>query len=328
MIDNESAPMKDRLGAHDRFSGLGMGLAPYVIMHVPKCAGLALAQSLARAIGAETVAQGFDRTLFGRFADFASMSEEVRGKIHLHGLPPARPGELIHGHYALSSLVAAYPGAHLVTVMREPRCRLISHFLFWRGHSDSDMAGWGGWMDRMRLAHGRLEDFLENRSLAAQLDNLFTRFLLSPHPDIPEDSFIAPRHHDRLHDQALAKLRHFGLVDVVENAALERNVARWLGREFHMDAANVTSLRSDLPVDLFDQLTGRAVERLQSHSAIDRRLWVHAARQADAFPEPEVLAESMFAAYLARQTANFASSAAPPRYGSPPSPMLGYAASL
>src|ERR1041385_7602136 len=102
-----------------------MGLAPLVSMHVPKCAGLALAQSLARAIGAESVAQGFDQTLFGTFSDFNSMSDEVRAKIHLHGLPPARPGELVHGHYALSSLVAAYPGAHLVTVMREPRCRLI-----------------------------------------------------------------------------------------------------------------------------------------------------------------------------------------------------------
>jgi len=308
-----------------------MGLAPFISMHVPKCAGLAFAQSLARSIGAAAVAQGFDRTLFGTFSDFDSMSDEVRGKIRLHGLPPARPGELIHGHYALSSLVAAYPDARLVTIMREPRCRLISHFLFWRGHSDSDMAGWGRWTERMKLARGSLHDFLEARSLAPQIDNLFTRFLLHPHPDIPGDSFISPALHDRLYEQALARLGRFALVDVVENAALEQNVARYLGGPFHMDTANVTVLRSDFPINLSDELTSGAVERLRSLSAIDRRLWIAVARKADAFPDPGLLADALYAAYVEQQTAKCVSSAPTPlrprAASSPPAPS-GYAASL
>ena len=257
------------------------------------------------------------------------MSEEVRRKIHLHGLPPARPGELIHGHYALPSLVAAYPGAHLVTIMREPRCRLISHFLFWRGHLDSEMTGWGGWADRMKLARGRLEDFLEKRSLVSQLDNLFTRFLLCPHPGIPEDSCIAPELHDSLYDQALVKLRRFGLIDIVENSALEQNVARWLGREFHMEP-RMSRPCGDFPVQLSDELTSDAVDRLRSLSAIDRRLWIHAAH-GGYVPNPELLSDTIYATYVARQTSEDLLRAAmtpPSQRRSSPSTAIGCAATL
>jgi len=183
-------------------------------------------------------------------------------------------------------------------------------------------------VNRMTLARDRLGDFLEDQHLVAQSDNLFTRFLLCPHPDIPADSLIAPELHDSLYEEALAKLGRFGLVDILENPAMAQNFARWFGAEFQMVTSNVTCPRNEFPLCLSDELTPDIVERLLSLTAIDRRLWIHTARKADAFPDPELQADAIYASYVARQTARFSVPMTLPSQPGPSSYPSGYAASL
>jgi hypothetical protein len=266
-------------------------------MHVPKCAGVALSRSLAQATGAKSRLHGLDGTLFGTFDDFASIAESIRRHIYLSGMPDRGCHDLIDGHFSLSSL-ASFRDGRFVTIMREPRCRLISHFLYWRGQSEDELLAWGAWSERVRLAHGRLLEFLANQTLASQIDNLFTRFLLCPHADIPTGAFIPPELHDELYHEAYPKLQQFGLVDLLENPAMEQNIQKWLGREFHMIEDNVSAPRMDLPVSLAEELTVDALTRVWSLSAIDRRLWKHTARRMNAFADPEVHADALFVAML------------------------------
>jgi hypothetical protein len=55
-----------------------------------------------------------------------------------------RDERLVRAHMALSTLRAAYPGARFMTVLREPTCRLLSHWVFWRGFTDETGQGLGG----------------------------------------------------------------------------------------------------------------------------------------------------------------------------------------
>ncbi len=276
---------------------------PFAFMHVPKCAGYAFASALVRATGPSAVVHGFDRTLFGTFTDFDSVDEQVRQRIYLHVLPHRGTFDLIVGHFSLASLLAIDPDMRCLTVVREPRCRLVSHFLFWRGRPDPDVTKWGAYADRMRLARGRLETFLTATILAPQIDNLFTRFLLSPHPDIPDEAFIRAEMHDRLYREALVRLERVDLAVLLEDARLERRVSRFLGRRFQLERENVSTPRMDQPLSLDRELTAEALTQLDSLTAIDRPLWSHLARRSVRTKDPEGDAEAIFRGYVAQQTA-------------------------
>jgi hypothetical protein len=56
-----------------------------------------------------------------------------------------RDADLVTGHIARSTLRAAHPSHRLMTILREPRCRVISHWLFWRSVPDADRVAWGSW---------------------------------------------------------------------------------------------------------------------------------------------------------------------------------------
>ena len=118
---------------------------PLIYLHIPKSSGIALAHAL---ILAELPARtwfGFDRAFFGPFDDFASVAPENRAFIHLTADTIPRTENFVRAHMALSTLRTAYPTGRFVTALREPVCRLISHFIFWRGFTAEQDAKWGGW---------------------------------------------------------------------------------------------------------------------------------------------------------------------------------------
>jgi hypothetical protein len=132
--------------------------------------------------------------------------------------------------------------------------------------------------------------------------NLYTRFLLCPHKNIPEDNFIPDALSDELYDEAVTKLKCFELADILENPAMQQNIQRWLQRDFHLMRDNVTVSSNDFPVSLPDELIISlfTLEQLSSLSAIDLRLWGHIARRVDAFQAPEFHADQLFTQYVAR----------------------------
>jgi hypothetical protein len=242
-----------------------------VFMHVPKCAGSSLKNSITKALSAKSVLSGSDLCLYGKFEDYESLDPRLRNELFIDALPNGE-FEFVGGHMAYSTLKNRFPNARHMTVFREPAGRLISHFFYWRSRPEVELRLWGSFADWVRTAHGTLASFLSNKEIACQTDNLLTRFLLWPHPDLRPDEFISPQQDEALYRLALARLAEFGFVDLVENPALEQNLARWLKLPFKLSRDNETPMGSSVPTDL-DEIDGALGRRIDRLTAIDLRLW-------------------------------------------------------
>jgi hypothetical protein len=204
-------------------------LLPIVFMHIPKTSGVAIRHMLVVALAPSLTVDGLDHSLFDSSAYFDSMDESLRRQIYSSPSSLPEHANLVAGHFALSTLLTAYPLAQRLTILREPFSRLLSHWLYWRQYADTDLAAWGDWAAQVRMSRQPLVDFLSASSLACQTDNLMLRMLLWPHPLITADHFINPVHDHRLLRDAMMRLRNFDFVDVLEDGALVDNLQRWLG---------------------------------------------------------------------------------------------------
>jgi hypothetical protein len=176
---------------------------------------------------------------------------------------PNGPFDFASGHISLTSLKARFPKARMMTVMREPRIRLLSYFLHWRSHSDEELAQWGDYAAKIRLSHGRLLDFLLSKRIANMTDNEFARYLLWPHPDIPDNDFIDKRVRRKLFREAREKIHGFEFVDILENPRLQQNIAEWLESPFRLRKDHETIVREDLRIDLMEEFGRSTDERLR-----------------------------------------------------------------
>ena len=250
------------------------GSRPVVFMHIPKTSGTAVRSGLAKALAPAIAVGGFDHSLFGSFRDFDSLHESVRCQIYDSPAALPKNADLVAGHIAFSSLREAFPLAQRLTLLREPVSRVLSHWLFWRQHTDKDLAPWGSWADRVRQSRKPLADFLADPLLACQTDNLVLRMLLWPHPLLPLAQFIDPVYDEQLVREAMARLLAFDFVDVVENGALMQRLQGWLDRPFNHDRQNETSaVPGQFRTPLHHELTPEAYDLLIARSRLDLRLW-------------------------------------------------------
>lgn len=241
-------------------------------MHVPKTSGISLNTGLIEALRPRRPVTGFDRMLFGAFSDYDSFSPAVRRAIVDHpGRLPAS-GTFVHGHYALSTTVRAYPAAQFITVLREPAARLLSLWRYWRTQTAATMAGWGSWTGVVERSRQPFERFLADRAIPQQTDNVALRMLLWPHRLIDDAAFIDPRHDEALLAEAQRRLERFGFLDVVENPGLESRLGVWLRRPFRYPMLNRTVPRSGDEALSADELT-RSLALIEARSRLDRALW-------------------------------------------------------
>ncbi len=280
-------------------------------MHVPKAAGTALAVSLRQALGgdapgatpADVVVRGFDHVLFGGFDGFATLGAEQRAEIYDAPEAMPRAQTLVCGHFALTTLRAAYPGAQLVTVLREPVSRLLSHWMFWRKQQDDALAGWGRWGDVVRQARRPLREFIAEPQLAAQTDNVTLRMLLWPNPMVPAGGFIDPAHDAELLREARRRLDGFALAEIVEGPVVPR-LAAWLGREVTCRRLNETA---DMPepqrTPLDRQLDAATLALLDERSRLDLALWRGIALRRDDAATATSLRRQTILAHVARYAA-------------------------
>ena len=276
---------------------------PIAFMHVPKTAGTALAAALGRWAG-DTL-YGLDQSIFGAFADFDGFAPDLRKMIYSAARPLPQTDALLMGHMAASTLARARRDTRLVTILREPRSRLLSHWLFWRGQTDEELQPWGAWADRVRLARAPLWHFLADPQIACQTDNIATRMLLWPHPAIPANGFIPPAAQPMLRRAAQLRLEEFAFADVVENPRLEGRLQAWLGGELRIRRANETRA---LPAALrqpLDQLLRRddVLDLLEQRSRLDRALWLQLMRRGDPAADAGRMAEHSLLATVARHAA-------------------------
>lgn len=251
---------------------------PLVFNHIPKTAGTAFTASLSKAIADDKVVVGIDRCLFGNFTDFDSIPAPMRQMVFLSSDEIPRDMKLVTGHLAVSTTDAAYPTAQRLTLLREPRVRVLSHWMYFCSLTEEALRPLGALAKYVRKSHEGLDIFLSEASLGCQIDNCITRFLLWPHPLIPSDGFILQDDDEDIVEQALQKIEKFTYVDVIENPDLEKNLRAWLGREFVLKPANKTGvILPQLKMPLCRELTTSALRNLEARSRIDSKLWAYVA---------------------------------------------------
>ncbi len=276
---------------------------PIAFMHVPKTSGMALRTSLKACTNTHGPSPGFDRSNFGGFSAFDTVDPMLLEDVYLDGRLPPADASFVTGHISLSTLIAHRPGVQLVTIAREPRSRLLSHWLFWRGLTDDQLRPWGEWAGLVRVAHKPFADFLSDRNVASNTDNMTVRMLLWPNPDIPDDDFIDRRADRDLVNAAITRLETFAFADVLENPHLLTNLRTWLGRAFDYGRMNETArLPQALRSRLAEEFTERAFDLLDARTRLDREVWLALARDQVGHKGAETLAERAIIRNIARHS--------------------------
>lgn len=277
---------------------------PIAFLHVPKCGGTSLAVAVQAALPEHRWAPWtFDPDQFGPYAD-RELSDELRART-LPDPGAFRDFDAAIGHFSLPSLLARFDAADVVTVLREPRCRLLSHHQYWR-HLDHELdRAHDTWADINALAR-ELEfgEWLADPRVAYQTDNLFARMLVPDHPAVLPGAFIRPADAPAVLDAALARVDELGWVDLIERGdAMWRDLGHRLGVEVTGERENVTVTRRDLPNPVDELLGSVAAEHLRQRTVVDRAIWLSVATRrgvADADGLADVQWSRRVAAALAR----------------------------
>lgn len=249
------------------------------LLHVPKSAGVSMHRALLAALPGGSVApQRADLSglrIFSNLTDFDRLSPSMREGLALNAadIEALRDYRAVCGHFMLRSLLRVAPLSRICTVLREPRARLLSLYLYFR--LDAPVrALWSPYDSPIvSAAMQSLETFLSDARLARATDNQMCRMLLDDDERIRADEFIAPADAGNLAAAALDRLDRFGFVGVMESP-----VAAWTGvsRMFRVRlqpvSVNVTGAREldpdGFPVPHPDP--DKALQLLDERSAADR----------------------------------------------------------
>src|SRR6185437_11721122 len=138
-LNEQNAERVARIEQLSKHCGLDRPLA---FMHVPKTAGAALTHSLIEALPATVCVNCYDRGFFGALRSCETILPAARHEVY-DALPPGDGIDFVAGHITYSTLIQGRPAARFMTVLREPRSRILSLWMFYRSHSDetiSDLA--------------------------------------------------------------------------------------------------------------------------------------------------------------------------------------------
>jgi hypothetical protein len=214
------------------------------------------------------------------FSDFDQLSPEVRDRMVLGPDDLPAQADAVFGHISPSTTRARYTDGSWLTVLREPRSRLVSHWLFSRAHTDRMLRGLGTWADYVKAARRPLAEYLGDPTLAFCTDNLMLRALVGPHELAPFDRFIEAAAEDELLAEGLASLDAFDFAGVVDDPDLAGQLSCWLGRPIAMQRSNESPLMpKGLQCDVVDECR-RAAGLIAHHSRLDAALWDHIASRS------------------------------------------------
>jgi hypothetical protein len=246
------------------------------LLHIPKCAGTSIMDSIALGVGPGRHIAGFDRCLFGDFRNFDNIPKMMRSMIYLDPAEIPADATTVMGHFSFDTLRGQYPNADLVIFLREPMARLLSHWTYWRALTWFSLRHWGAeWSARLKLARLPLEQFLSHPEVACQTDNIVTRMLAWPHRLIPDDGFIDPSDDQALLAIASENLEQFGFAGITERGSvIYREFSDWLGIRLDLPTLNpARKMRRSRRTRLNAELTTSALKLLGERSRLDAKLW-------------------------------------------------------
>jgi len=272
-------PLRDenRSAGADRVAGGGPAAlrARLGFLHIPKAAGTSVHAALLDAYGEDGVSPlRFDDRFFGAFTEWHTMAPGVRDSVfHPDGPTRAtdRAARAFSGHITYRSLVALVEPTDILTVLREPRSRLLSHHAYLLSVPDAVYAGFGTY-DAYRPAFAGLTDFLSDPVTAHQTDNLQVRMLA--------DVELDPTRHltDAEQSAAAAAARRnlgtLGCTTFVEAPTFWRDVSSFVGITTPEPRENVTSGSTGARRFRESPLTDEAVALLDRRTAADRVIYL------------------------------------------------------
>lgn len=246
--------------------------SPVCFMHIPKCAGSSIVSALAEALPAGSLApQTFDRAHFGPDWDPGSVQTETRARI---ALVPDEVQSLagyraVAGHFQLRTLLEVTDARSICTVLREPRSRLLSTYMYWRVPGIFD----GHDVENFRP----LPVSLSERGLAHQIDNKVCRMLLHDDSRLPPRAFVLESDVEMVAADALERLAALGFVGIVERPdAMWQGIGRLFGVTLRSATERVTREMSPVAVPegepLFDTDT---FDLLEERCAADSIVFDH-----------------------------------------------------
>lgn len=261
--------------------------APLAFMHIPKCGGTSLMRALESTVPAGPHLRGFDRFSFGGFEDFASIPSSMRRLIHLTPDSMRPDAAAILGHFSLSTIERHYPDADIITVLREPTARLLSHWVYWRSLRWRQFRHWGpAWSARLKIANRPLADFLSAPEIACQTDNIVIRMLLWPHELLPDQDFIDPAYDSEILKNARSRLHRFNFIAIFEDRQnMMADFSSWYGqplRQLNLNQTVKPPRRHHTRLNR--ELDTETLRLLHQRSRLDTVLWrdVAKARAPDA----------------------------------------------
>lgn len=189
---------------------------PTCFLHIPKSAGSSILSALEAALPPGSLApRRFDSSLFCDFDGFERLRPEARSRVAVSPSEVQSLGQYraVSGHFSLPTLLQIADASSIATVLREPRARLLSLYMYWRTPGIGD--GWGPYRAHEH-ARRPLSEFLAEPRLAPVLDNQVCRMLLHGDPRLPESGFAAPSDFAALAADAIERLDTLGFVGVLE----------------------------------------------------------------------------------------------------------------
>jgi hypothetical protein len=252
------------------------------LLHIPKCAGTSLMDSIAMAFGPGRHVNGFDRCLFGDFQQFDRIPKMMRSVVYLDEADMPADAATVMGHFSFHTLRSRYPKADLAIFMREPTARLLSHWVYWRALTWFSLRHWGAeWSARLKLARLPLQAFLSHPEIACQTDNILLRMLVWPHRMIPDNAFIDPADDQALLAIAFENLKQIGFAGITERGqVVYRELSDWLGVQLEIPTLNpARKMRRRARTKLSAELTPAALGLMAERSRLDVKLWKAIAAQ-------------------------------------------------
>lgn len=185
-------------------------------MHIPKCAGSSLSTILQSCFKIEDVCpKRLDKFLFGSFNPRQIINKETRDLIILDDeIESVKKYKLLIGHFVLDTILDYEPEI-IITILREPRSRILSHYFFWRSVPIEVAMSWLPYSVSMYAKTQSFEKFIENSEVADQIDNLLCR-QIADQKLIPQGRYIREDEDECIIQSCFKKINLFSYIGFTE----------------------------------------------------------------------------------------------------------------
>ncbi len=186
----------------------------------------------------------------------------------------------VSGHFSLATLLQITDTSSICTVLREPRARLLSLYMYWRTPGTTEF--WAPY-DTAEYARRPLGEFLSEPVLAPAIDNQVCRMLLYGDPRLPESGFAAQSDVESIAADAIERLGTLGFVGVLElGGSIWQGLARLFNVELRPSKLNVTAeLGNPATTGPEEKLiTAETLDLIEQRSAADLLVYDHALARA------------------------------------------------